>query len=563
MRTNKIKKLFVLGLAAGALLLSGCDKVETPYPNDGPIVNFNGQNSEIYNNTMKQIYETLVTSGDSNSLKVLVNVLYIYSQSVFGPFFGEDGLKATVESGSEAKLDEYAKKYTTFQVLDDNGNIDNEHTRTRVKTFYNDVLYRIHNIFYGYLSNTSYIDRNEFVEEKFYKAQIKNYYDLPETITVNGTEVTAYMGDHVLVDGADNLTGDAEKDAAILGKYFRDIFGVYENYIEINVLPDIYRQELTAQYLIDENYSSTLRNMAAREVHYITLEGDSNNKVSALLNAYDTNVINGSQEIADAYDFTFLDRLYKGVDQALYDENTEVGKLAKTIYDSANWTLKTIDLNGDGTDDYSYYEESKFGDICEKYNVLLDANNRYDQNFETEWNNFTSSGTYSKETGFEIQRRELVTKDNTVSGWFTPGGLGSLPDSLKNRVFRTQVANQMTSSASDSSEYLKNLQGHYYLIPKDPLSSDPHPYIVKDGSNYTIVEVKTAVKSSRLNPNDEDDYYGVDRAYEVVRKVAYSLASSDTWEKAARSYYVEKMGIIYRDEYVLDYFKTTFPDLFD
>lgn len=560
MSKNKMKNILALGLMSSALLLAGCDKVEAKLPTNSPILDFQGETGTVYNNTEKQIYEALVTSGDTNSEKILNNVLYIYSQSVFGPFFGADGLKAVATSGDNAKIDAFVNTYSTYQVKE-NGELNKEASRARVISFYNEVLYRINEVFFGYVKDSTYQERNEFVEEKFYKAQIKNYYHLPSKL---GEELP-YKSEGVLVDGSYRLSEDDAINDTLLEKFFKNIFSVYSEYIEINVLPDIYRKELTAQYLIDENYSSTIKNVAARKVDYITLPAGENNNVNRLLNAYDSIVIkadtNGVSK-ADKYSLTFLDRLYKGVDQALYDVTSEEGQIAKQIYDKANWTLNEIDIDGDGTTDYKYYLESQFGDICEKYKVIQNSSSRYDPNFETQWNSFTSNGTYSATTGFEIQRRELFAKNETTNGWYTPGGLSSLPENLRNRIFKTQVANQLVSSDNSKYDYVKNEGGHYYLIPKDPLTTDTHPYIVKDGTNFVIVEVKEAVKSSRLDET-KDDFYGLDKAYRIAHKIAYSLASSDTWVKAAKSYYVEKMSIIYHDEYVLDYFKTTFPDLFD
>ena len=554
MSKNKMKNVLALGLMSSALLLAGCDKVEAKLPTNNPILDFGDEAGAVYNNTEKQIYEALVTSGDTNSEKTLNNVLYIYSQSMFGPFFGEKGLRAVATSGDDAKLDAYVNTYSTFQVKE-NGELNKEASRARVISFYNEVLYRINEVFFGYVKDSTYQERNEFVEEKFYKAQIKNYYHLP-TKLADGS--VPYKSDGVLVDGSYRLDEENATEDALLQKFFKDIFTVYQEYIEINVLPDVYRKELTAQYLIDENYSSTIKNVAARKVDYITLPAGENNNVNRLLIAYNDIVIKEGK-----YDLTFLDRLYKGADQALYLTETEEGQVAKQVYEKANWTLSSIDLDGDGSEDYKYYIESQFGDICEKFKVIQNSATRYDPNFETQWNSFTSNGTYSAKTGFEIQRRELVAKNETTNGWYTPGGLSSLPENLRNRIFKTQVANQLVPGAENSKyDYLQQEGGRYYLIPKDPLSTDKHPYIVKDGTNFVIVEVKEAVKSSRLDES-KDDFYGLDKAYRIAHKIAYSLASSDTWVKAAKSYYVEKMSIIYHDEYVLDYFKTTFPDLFD
>ena len=42
-----------------------------------------------------------------------------------------------------------------------------------------------------------------------------------------------------------------------------------------------------------------------------------------------------------------------------------------------------------------------------------------------------------------------------------------------------------------------------------------------------------------------------------------SFSSSDTWKKAANTYYVEQMASIFHDDYVLEYFEHTFPEIFD
>jgi hypothetical protein len=43
----------------------------------------------------------------------------------------------------------------------------------------------------------------------------------------------------------------------------------------------------------------------------------------------------------------------------------------------------------------------------------------------------------------------------------------------------------------------------------------------------------------------------------------YSLSSSDTWKNKANKYYLNEMALLYHDTYVYNYFKTTFPSLFE
>jgi hypothetical protein len=49
----------------------------------------------------------------------------------------------------------------------------------------------------------------------------------------------------------------------------------------------------------------------------------------------------------------------------------------------------------------------------------------------------------------------------------------------------------------------------------------------------------------------------------IARKVAYTMSSSDTYKKSANKYYVDEMAVTYHDTSLYNYFKTTFPDLFD
>lgn len=558
---NKIKTALLLGVLSASFILTGCDKVKAELPTDDPILSFEDYSTKIYNNTEKQIYDALVTAGDTNSEKVLNQVLYLYAQSMYAPFYTEgetvglyEAVGAYTDSADTTKLDTIINAYPVYQIKKDNGEIDLTASRERVLSFFNEILFRINESFFGYTKDSTYQERNLFKEEKFYDAQVKNYYDLGK---VDDGDFKS-----VQFDGNVTISDKALKDTT-LNNFFTNRFETYKNYIKINLLPDIYRKELTAEFLIKENYTSTIKNVAARKVEYITLPADNVGYVRNLLEAYHDKVVApNKQGENNAYGLSFLDRLYKGVDKTINDDTTGI---ASQIYKAANWTKSTITV---GTETYNYYIESQFGTICEKLKVLLNSDNRYSENFESYWNSFTSSGTYTYETGFEIQMNELLAKSEITSGWYTPGGLSSLPDSLKNRVFKTQVADEIVPLSAKRAypyiwkyDYAKE-DARNYLIPKSPATNDPHPYIVKDGTNYTIVEINEASNSAKFDTESENAYT-VDKAFRISRTIAYNLASNDTWVKSAKSYYVNKMAIIYHDEYVLNYFKTTFPDLFD
>ncbi len=583
--TQGNKGKFVLRLGAAALavgLLAGCGTITaTPtssvYNQD--LLDFGSGASTVEHNTLSRIYDALVTEGDTNSAKVLDNILYIYSQSIYGSFYDTTsgsttvkGLKTVVEeyladASATTDIDAFAASYSVYKADDGVA----AHTRTNAVNFYNEVMFRINTIFYGYVGNTSYQYRSQFQEKLFYDAQIKNYYDLAQKSKDGGA---AFSSNYVQVDGAFRLTGDETVDAVSMAKYFTDLFYVYENYIKITILPDIYRSELTSEYLYSENFG-TLRMTSARKVDYIKLaeNGEYSYSVLNLMKAYCKEVITAG--LSSTYGFPFLNALYKGtVSEYIANlpsaSRTAATAMAALIYGDAGWTTTSVTI---GTTVFSTYAQSSLGTIITSYNKLKAS--RFDDN-TTVRSDFTGSGAYPVETGFDIKYQALLATDASAHGWYTAGGLDALPSSLKDRVFLVQVGNEVDSFSGngvDKLQYGWYVGGDYYLTPATYETNTDYPYLVTESSSYYIVRVDEAVKAAKITePTSTSSanyslYYDTARGYgtaqAIARKVAYSLSSSDTWKKAAKTYYVNQMALIYHDSYVYNYFKTTFPDLFD
>ena len=166
---TKMKKLF-LGLSSILLVggaLAGCDDVTaTPTPDqydEASILDLEG----VENNTMKQIYDALVTEGDSNSEKVLRNILKLYSQSLYGDFWE---IKDAFDTNNTEKQNEIAKKYAIYHDAEGNGSV------IKLKNVFTDFMVAVKKVFQGYITNTSYQERSQFIERKFYDAQVKNKY---------------------------------------------------------------------------------------------------------------------------------------------------------------------------------------------------------------------------------------------------------------------------------------------------------------------------------------------------------------------------------------------------
>ena len=102
------------------------------------------------------------------------------------------------------------------------------------------------------------------------------------------------------------LDGSLTKDD--VQEFFQeDIFRVYKDYIERTILPQVTRDKLTKEYLIEKNYGVIGRSYA-RKVEYIKLNDSSNPAYALTVNTiakkYAQYVI--SEGLAIEYPFSFL-----------------------------------------------------------------------------------------------------------------------------------------------------------------------------------------------------------------------------------------------------------------
>ena len=618
MARNKFRSLLVLSIAS-LTLLAGCDEVKAkPNFTDEDVILKLQDGRNVPNNTMEKIFDALVTDGDTNSERVLNNVLYLYSKTIYGSFFDVDaeektvadttigdkhlGLKSVVEGGNEADLKAFAEKFSAY-----GGDVK------KVRSTYLTIMERIRESFYGYVKDGSYQERSQFREKKFYDAQIKAYHDLakadgenaPYNLADKQVEGTFRLseglvesnpivlnGVAMVLDGKKTDEGDAEN------AYFKNIFGTYSSYIEKNLLPDVFRNLLTTQYLLTENKGQVMLT-GARKVDTIALPKDNGRgDVKELIDAYADIVIeeagraeiNGSLTVKidkdtarGKYGFPFLNALYKGAQHDAFDEDEK--KVAEAIYLKAHWGAAPKEVVV-GENTYHYYEQSSFGTTVESWNKIQD--NRVTDS-SSDRSDFTNSGAYSKETGFNIKRNALIVEDKTATGWFTSsdGVSGKMSSDMSNRLFNIQTANEVGNGDYDATakafkdtedddtffKYGKYRGGNYYIMTSDT-AKNARPYIVLSDDTYYICRVDEAVKRAKISENDAKyfdktqaiiDAYGADSGYgeAIIRRIAYALSSNDTWRKSAREYYVEKMALVYHDQSVYDYFVKTFPDLFD
>ncbi len=542
-RTTNFKKVCVSVLAASAFMLTGCDKIEVDLEDakrDAPILVVSDQ---LTNNKMGEIYDALVSSGNSNSERVLNNILKLYAENIFGSFYE---LREAVND--PAKMNEFIAGANHKAVYG-----EGDEAKAKVRVQYHHWLDSLKETFWGYVKNSSYQERSEFYEEKFYDAQINELYNLAAIPTFKHFEI------------------DAMKDKDDVASFFAPYDGTegyldnYKDFIERNLLPNIYRDALTEQYLIENNIGSLGRSYA-RKVTYISLPAlETQAAAQKLLDAYCEHVLEDANNSALYGDFSYLNALYNG-----YWDFTDAtwDTLAATMYHDAGFDEIVTDPNNRDVP-----VETAYGKLVKDYRQIEDDRHRTGTSTD-----FTNGNSYTKEVGFELKAREIKATNKVHEGWYTSTGLSDLPSSIKNRVFKMSVANEVDSLTEGN--FGTYVNGDYYMVPSEYSPDLKYPYAIFDQSSSTsyLVRIDEAVKSSKLvldKVNGVQSYQNMkegvnarhtrDFEYQwgIIHEVAKLLASTDSYKKAARQSYVKQMSLEYHDQDVFDYFKSTFPDLFD
>lgn len=598
---NKLKKFLFVLAASATLTLASCDvdaeltdseKAEPILVNDDE----KKTNPSIYNNDMEQIYDALVSSGDTNSEKILNNILLILAQSKYGSFYdSKDGQGNTVDglytlvTRSDDEIYSFAKSHPIYKIEGDTDEDTKKLTVANVKDFANALTVTIKKSFWSTVKNSSYQERNYFIEYLFYKAEKAELYDFS---SVTSEKLEEIQDVRLLVNG--HSTYEDVDD------YFSsDWIHTYQDYIERSILQSAYRKALVESYLISNNYG-VLGRSYARKVQYVAIKdensGDHLGSLYRLFHAYAKYILEANDteinaaagtslatdEIASFRDLRFLDALYIGYFSEA-EQAEEEYKVAQYVYNKAGFTRDdTVATNKAGEKlSVPFYKETKYGKLIIDYRKSNTVDRWHSSESSTD---FTSSNTYTKETGLKIETDSVLTTNNVTQGWYTSSGLSDLASDFKTRLFKMNVANELDTKANydsitkrDDGTYTTRLQsdGKYYLMPEtyDDASADATPYVLYDSSSTTwyIIRVDEAVKANKLVKNG-NNYYdkigsgnraGSETANQIVWEIAGLLGDSDTYKKAANQHYVEEAAISYHDDTVYGYFEKTFPDLFD
>ncbi len=192
MRKNNVIKITAIALLS-AFALTACDDdiiaKPTGYDDNSPVVNIEGFNGTVYNNTFTDIYDS-IRSGNLAS-DVLDELLYRFSVSVFGEYnkvTAKDEnaitLKQAVKSlaGDKADADAFIKAHSAYwtknkageRVNDAFEKVDDEKTAApsaseyaRLERKWETIEKLIAEKMYSAISGGSFSERNVFEEERY------------------------------------------------------------------------------------------------------------------------------------------------------------------------------------------------------------------------------------------------------------------------------------------------------------------------------------------------------------------------------------------------------------
>ena len=631
MRKNVIKFTAIALLSAFALTACDDDIVAKPtgYDDNSPIVTNVG---DIYNNDFKDIYDS-IRDGNLAS-DVLDELLYQYSVGVFGNYNKVTAAKisakkdskvsegitlkeavASAQSADHTKANEFIKAHEAFwtknndgkriddndvEVGDDANPSQQEYDRLIAK--WDTIEKRIAKQLYSNISGGSYSERGIFEEKKFLSAlatSIENKVADPRATTTELFKgvLSPSVEDYQVFD-VQTLDIDGSPDVILHRQNYQENYKLEQveskdqevTYIEDNIIPNIYRQLLVEQYILDETFN-TLGRTSARHISVLAIKKNENYAKGAvdLMNKFlEAKVFNATRTtpinldtfkmVSSAWVGTFMD----DVDYASTEE-----------YELMNAAIPEYLKDSTNSVSGKYFQGTAFGDVMEEM-AKIDDNPALSENESV----YTGGNAYTTEVGKQIKKRELETNDYTFTGWYVKSvGVSNLPDSIKNQLFDINVANALSGKDTEAcveyyvegSEFKCNLDekykdnpgalinvvgrikldgvaDQYFLRNTNRVKGDPfqNDLLFESDGTYYMVLVEDAIRSTNLN---KENYGAGKESYAVlenyVNEIVQIVADNDTYKTLSKKHWIEKMELKYHDQVVYDYFKANFPELFD
>ncbi len=625
MRKNILKISALALLSAFALTSCSDDVIAKPdnYDNNSPVITIEGFNGTIHNNNFTDIYDG-VRDG-SLAQDVLDNLLYQYSVSIFGNYnkvtaakigdenhpnpYGEITLKAAVAGLNADATDgndntkKFIKEHSAYWTKNKAGNrVDDSNKEVgkdadpskseyaRLNNKWKTIEKRIAEKLYAAVSGGSYSDRNIFKEEKYLRALAADIENNVRAASANPDLfegiLTSKVEDYeVFTVKTECLDATKGEDFILHRQNYQSNADLNQEesttqdatYVEDKIIPEIYRQLLVEQYILDESYD-TLGRTSARHIDVLAIAKNSEYAKGAvnLMNTFvkDTIFNNARTEKITLDDFKLVSNAWVGAfmaDKANHPKEYQLMQKAIPEYETSN-------SKGE------FFQGTAYGSMMEELEKI-DNNPALSENEST----YTNSGAYTWETGRDIKIAELQLKDYTSTGWYVKSvGVASLPDSIKNQLFDINVANALngdkcveytydataskwgTNEAAGDTNLINvigKVKDQYFLrntsrIAGNPVESD---ILFESDGTYYIVLVQDAIRSKNLNKANyaEATAAELDKLETYINEIVQLVADNDTYQNLSKKHWIKKMNIKFHDTVVYNYFKSTFPEIFE
>ena len=529
--------------------------------------------------------------------------------------------------------------------------------RQRVYDKWTDIEDRIAETMYSKISSGSYTTKHFFSEAKFVRSlhqdgQDVNYSEATAVDPVDHQEqpnnpnnwVARYPSliipytlegkdvfNPIQIAGED--TEDVDADDEFMTVLHRDFYQTnYDlsedetagdqqfHYVEKELIEDIYNDLLVEQYLLDEEVAAVC-NSRARLINAIKIEKYSTFTINAdLLVKELVKEIYAyrSEEQEEGSQFiNFVDEDHNPFEK-IFEKYANLSKgLISYLSDAEKTLLSNINATSSDafklvTSDHGkeYYEHTKYGDLVEEYEELLEATD-YESLDKTLYNKYTSNGTCTYEEGFDQEEITLAQTSSITKGWYVQKSAPSLDSSgtITNRLFQLSVSNAKIeakdaedenldasldeqgeikgelakldrlqlngqnwevreSPAEKENKFLCSINGSFFLKSEGGYSEGDYKndIVFEDDNAYYIVQVIEAAKDVKLRNAQSKNSYANTRGQsflnDVIAQITRKVAETGNYASLAKEHWLKEMSIKYHDQNVYDYFKDNYPDLF-
>ena len=386
------KKLLLAGVFAlsSAFVLASCDNVvAVPANYETPIILKDGNVFEDDENKLGAIYDELASNKNE---KVVSALLEKIAEKEFGTYaelkacFNEDGTLNNAKA--KAHIEKYAHEFKKDDDETLKPGVSAESIQlSRLAYFFNDLNDRINKVVFDEISSDTYrdtINKTEFLEEKYARAKRQDNYD-----------ILGFDDDGKATIKFKSVFVDSEFNEDNVRNYLTDFVKTYDDYITRKIIPDVYKDKLVEEYIIDNNYSA-LGRAYGRKINFVKI-------------GYSSEDPNTAYRVANLFADKYLDVTTAEGQDISYFKLVEWikgfgGITTKTISDVTYPNIIPLDLTSDvdlkSELDAIYGEQVAFEGVCKT------TGDKYDATIGLENYGFASGFKYYEKTKLgEILKR--------------------------------------------------------------------------------------------------------------------------------------------------------------